>query len=66
LYLAAARELCPKVARREVCDLVGVHRNTLLGAAPRRQADLRLVARVLGDERFGPLRDRPVVFQQRG
>ena len=65
LYLRAALELCPNIPRERVCELVGVHRNTLTAAAQRRDPGVRLVARVIGDGRFAALHDRPLSFPKR-
>ncbi len=57
LFLVAGRELCD-VPARVLASWVGVSRATVYQAtAP--LPHLRLVHRVLGDHRFGPLRDGP-------
>jgi REP element-mobilizing transposase RayT len=62
LYLRAAAELCPNTPRANLCELVGVHRNTYRNATQRRDPAVRTVARVIGDPRFSPLHDRPLSF----
>jgi hypothetical protein len=65
LYLRAALHLCPKTDRTSIGELVGVGRNGAARAARGNDAQVRAVARAVGDRRLAPLHDRRLSWPAR-
>jgi hypothetical protein len=60
LFLRAAFVLAPDAPRKSIGDLVGATRDGAARAAAESKQGVRLVAKVIGDPRFGVLHHRPL------